>query len=102
MAMRNPANVLPEPVGAATSVCSPSGDGRPGRLLRRRGPVGEPGPEPGRDRRVQLDRRQERGVDRDPAQVDRVEQGLLRRGGHVATLRPRCDTGFRRGSSVDM
>ncbi len=69
-----------------------SGDGRPGGLLGRRRPLGEALPEPGGDGRVQLDRRQERGVDGDGVQLQRLEQRLLRRDGHKATLRLRCDT----------
>ena len=42
----------------------PGGDGWPGGLLRGCGPVGEALPEPGRDGGMQLDRGQERGVDR--------------------------------------
>ena len=70
----------------------PGRDRRPGRFLRWGRPLREPLPEPGRDGRMQLDRGQERGVDRDAPQLEGIEQRFLRRGGHRVTLRPACDT----------
>ena len=62
MQTRKPASVLPEPVGAAISVCCPAAmAGQPSRCGRGR-TVGEPAPEPLRHRGVEARRARGRGA----------------------------------------
>ena len=56
MAMRKPASVLPEPVGAAMRTSEPRLDERPPLGLRLGRPLRETGREPAGDGRVQVKR----------------------------------------------
>ena len=90
--MRKPASVLPEPVGAATSVCSPAAMGGQAASWAGVGPSGNRSRNQAATAGCSSTDGSSVVSTRDAAQLQGIEQRLLRRDGHGATLRPRCDT----------
>ena len=90
--MRKPASVLPEPVGAATSVCSPAAMGGQAASCAGVGPSGKRSRNHAATAGCSSTDGRSVVSTVDAAQLEGIEQRLLRRGGHAVTLRLGCDT----------